>query len=417
MLKAIALLLFLLSIASTVQADECQSLMRALMNRARHQQLSSLPPTSIENWEFYVATLTPPKQLEARALMSQMHAPNSSEKIIKRFQKIEKKITHKEKTYRARMIKRVQKKRPELEVTEVVALAERKTSQYMRSYRRLSFECRSRTWNPTRKKAAATFKKFTIGIGIASSFGGMAYANRDRDLEDWIGQFGYETVMGIVTGNIASRIVSNPADSELAKALKKYFFSRASGLVDMGLYGLLFGSDEAEAQARLDQVLNDPERAERLRELQRLFEDQHLYQRLRADFIGALRSLGETVGLDQAPPIDLGVDWGALTDADLEREDVQDVLLAAAVAEMYAEGQGEMIVSGNVGSDRYLFHAAYGAIMLPKDMLTTTWIYNILCLGMAQPKTALLKATGVYVINRLISDQLYYAVRRSAINQ
>src|SRR5690606_30302255 len=104
---------------------------------------------------------------------------------------------------------------------------------------------------------------FTIGIGIVSSFGGMAYANRDNELEDWIGQFGYETVMGIITGNIASKIITNPRNSELSKAIKKYFLSRGTGLVDMGLFSLLFGAAQEEAAVRLDEILSDPQRAER----------------------------------------------------------------------------------------------------------------------------------------------------------
>lgn len=379
--------------------------------------VSELPLESSENWLLYVKTLAPENQLEAMQLMSAMQTSDSAEKIVKRFQKIEKKIEKKRESHLARTLKRLQKKKPGTPVEELMQQAEAKTRVYMKSYRRLSFECRSKTMNETRKQASKTFKKFTIGIGIVSSFGGMAYANRDNELEDWIGQFGYETVMGIITGNIASKIVSNPRDSDLGKAIKKYFFSRATGLVDMALFGMLFGADESEAQARLDEVLNDPQRAERLREMQRVFEEKKMYQKVRDTFIQGLRSMKETVGFETEPPFDLGVDWGNLTDEDLEREDVQDVLMAAAIAELYAEGEGEMIATGNVGADRYAFHAAYGLIMLPKDMATTMWIYNILCLGMAQPKQAIIKATAVYAINRIISDQLYYAVRRGAINQ
>jgi len=317
--------------------------------------------------------------------------------MIKRFQKIEKKIAHKQKKYRERAIKRIQKKLPELEMGEVLKRAEHKTDLYMKSYRKLSFECRSKTTNPTRKKAASIFKKFTIGIGIVSSFGGMAYANRDNELEDWIGQFGYETVIGIITGNIASKIVSNPRNSDLAKSIKKYFLSRGTGLVDMALFGMIFGANDEEAKARLEEVLSDPDKAARLRQMQQVFEEKKLYQKIKSTFIDKLKSIGGKVGLEDEPPFDLGVDWGNLSDADLEREDVQDVLLAAA--------------------DRYSFHAAYGLIMLPKDMFTTMYIYNTLCLGLAQPKTAIIKATAIFALNRLVFDQIYYSVRRSAINQ
>ncbi|MBH47360.1 MAG: hypothetical protein CME71_04225 [Halobacteriovorax sp.] len=448
MLKLLLPAIFLLSSLTAHAASDCSSIMQALMKREAqvrveaplehlrqyakklelpveaideiaiqwNQGLSDLPSESAENWLLYVKTLLPENQVEAMQLMARMKSADS-DIMIKRFQKIEKKIAHKQKKYRERAIKRIQKKLPELEMGEVLKRAEHKTDLYMKSYRKLSFECRSKTTNPTRKKAASIFKKFTIGIGIVSSFGGMAYANRDNELEDWIGQFGYETVIGIITGNIASKIVSNPRNSDLAKSIKKYFLSRGTGLVDMALFGMIFGANDEEAKARLEEVLSDPDKAARLRQMQQVFEEKKLYQKIKSTFIDKLKSIGGKVGLEDEPPFDLGVDWGNLSDADLEREDVQDVLLAAAIAELYAEGEGEMIATGNVGADRYSFHAAYGLIMLPKDMFTTMYIYNTLCLGLAQPKTAIIKATAIFALNRLVFDQIYYSVRRSAINQ
>tara|TARA_R110000868_G_scaffold132380_3_gene343178 strand:- start:3511 stop:4857 length:1347 start_codon:yes stop_codon:yes gene_type:complete len=448
MIKILILAISLVSVVSAQAASDCSSIMHALMKREAqvridapleylrqyakklelpveaideiavqwNQGLSDLPKESAENWLLYVKTLLPENQVEAMQIMARMKS-GDSDKMIKRFQKIEKKIAHKQKKYRERAIKRIQKKLPELELDEVLRRAEHKTDLYMKSYRKLSFECRSKTSNPTRKKAASIFKKFTIGIGIVSSFGGMAYANRDNELEDWIGQFGYETVIGIITGNIASKIVSNPRNSDLAKSIKKYFLSRGTGLVDMALFGMIFGANDEEARARLEEVLSDPDKAARLRQMQQVFEEKKLYQKIKSSFIDKLKSMSGKVGLEDEPPFDLGVDWGNLSDEDLEREDVQDVLLAAAIAELYAEGEGELIATGNVGADRYSFHAAYGLIMLPKDMFTTMYIYNTLCLGLAQPKTAIIKATAIFALNRLVFDQIYYAVRRSAINQ
>lgn len=443
----LALTLFMVCLAGTSFAQsDCHALMRALMNNQavvkEHPNLLHLKKyaatlelsedliiqleqswneeialESAENWLLYVKTLLPENQSDAMKLLGSIDAKDSADKVIKRFNKIESKIAKKKMSYKEKAIKRIQKKLPDLDMEEVLKRAEHKTDLYMKSYRKLSFECRSKTANPTRKKAAATFKKFTIGIGIVSSFGGMAYANRDNELEDWIGQFGYETVIGIITGSIASKIISNPRDSDLAKSIKRYFFSRGTGLVDMALFGMIFGHNDEEARARLDEVLSDPQKAERLREMQRVFEEKKLYQKVRSAFIDKLKSIKGPRGLEDAPPIELGVDWGNLSDEDLEREEVQDVLLAAAIAELYAEGEGEMIATGNVGADRYAFHAAYGLIMLPKDMFTTMYIYNTLCLGMAQPRQALIKATAIFVINRLVFDQIYYAVRRGAINQ
>lgn len=445
MLKAICFL-FLASLALTnvhAQSD-CHALMRALMPKKQSNNLeelrryakalsldqqlidelahswdagiAELPKAQAENWLLYVMTLAPENQLPAMQMMATISS-DSNEKLVKRFKKIEKRIEKKYESFLTQNIERLKKKNPSRPMSEIRALAETKTQLHMKSYRRLSFECRSQVMNDTRKKAASSFKRFTIGIGIASSFAGMAYANRDNEIEDWIGQFGYETVVGVITGSIASKIITNPRNSEISRALKKYFFSRATGLVDMGLFSLIFGADQDEAQARLDEVLGDKDKAAKLRELQQIFESKKLYHQVREKFVAGLSRLKEKIGLEQAPPIDLGVDWGALTSEDLAREDVQDVLLAAAIMDLYAEGEGSLIATGNVGADRYAFHAAYGAIMLPKDMATSMWIYNILCLGMSNPKTALIKATAVFAINRVIFDQLYYAVRRGAINQ
>ncbi|MBT3586606.1 MAG: hypothetical protein HN509_16980, partial [Halobacteriovoraceae bacterium] len=76
-----------------------------------------------------------------------------------------------------------------------------------------------------------------------------------------------------------------------------------------------------------------------------------------------------------------------------------------------------IIKTGSTGSDRWAFNASYAAVMLPRDTLVTLYIYRTLCMGAMNPKMALMKAIGVYTVNRLIGDQLYFWIRRQAINQ
>ncbi|MFT6604685.1 MAG: hypothetical protein ACJARO_002209 [Bacteriovoracaceae bacterium] len=290
----------------------------------------------------------------------------------------------------------------------------------------MAYGCRSTKWTPERKAAGNTFKKFTIGIGLASSIGAYTYQNYDRDIDaKWIGRLGYELTAGVLVGLVASKIVSNPENSPVALALKKYFFSRGTGLVDMFAYGSLFGISNEQAQERLDNLMKDPNRRAEIEKLRQYMDQKNLYQKFKESFIEKVKNFKQSgVGVENKgdgmitePVSGNSINWDSMTEEDLEDDEIQNLLMTSIISQMYDEQKGDLIATGNVGSDRFAFHAAYGALLLPKDTFVSLYIYNTLCMGAMNPKAALIKAIGIFSLNRIIFDQIYYFSRRTSINQ
>ncbi len=358
--------------------------------------------------------------------LSEISNPEYSSSLMKRHRKIQKLIVKEESNEGKKLTKKIIEENPGLSSKEVKVKVSKEMDIYMQKYERLAYGCRSTKWTPERKAAGNTFKKFTIGIGLASSIGAYTYQNYDRDIDaKWIGRLGYELTAGVLVGLVSSKIVSNPENSPVALALKKYFFSRGTGLVDMFAYGSLFGISNDDAKERLENIMKDPNRRAEIEKLRQFMDQKNLYQKFKESFIEKVKNLKESgVAIEDKGDGNITeaisgntINWDALTTEDLEDDEIQNLLLTSIVSQMYDEQKGDLIATGNVGSDRFTFHAAYGALLLPKDTFVSLYIYNTLCMGAMNPRAALIKAVGIFSLNRIIFDQIYYFSRRTSINQ
>jgi hypothetical protein len=253
-----------------------------------------------------------------------------------------------------------------------------------------------------------------MGIGVASSMGAYTYQNWDRDIDGvWIGKLGYETTFNIFSSYISSKIVSNPATTAFVKSLQKYALSRGTGLVDMFAYSWLFGVQENETQERLNQLManlenESPGAREEILALSKSWQERGAYEKFKEELLGQLPSLLE----NEKDP-----DFDEILGGDLSDPETQELLMAMVAVELYQERKGDLISLGDAGVDRYAFHAAFGLLMLPRDMIVTKIIYDTLCMGQLRPKLALVKALSIFLANRLSGDQLYYWARRESVNQ
>lgn len=358
--------------------------------------------------------------------LSEISNPEYKSSLMKKHRKIQGIISKEEEKQGTKLSKKIAEENPGLSPKEVEVRVSKEMNEYMKKYERLTYGCRSTKWTPERKAAAASFKKFTIGIGLASSIGAYTYQNYDREIDaKWIGRLGYELTAGTLIGLVASKIVSNPDNSPVALALKKYFFSRTTGLVDMVAYGAMFGISDEEAKTRLDNIMKDPNRRAEIEKLRQYMDQKNLYQKFKESFIEKVKNFKqsnqslENTGEGKITESISGnsINWDDMTTEDLEDEEIQNLLMTSIVSQMYDEQKGDLIATGNAGSDRYTFHAAYGALLLPKDTFISLYIYNTLCMGALNPKPAMLKAIGVFSLNRIIFDQIYYFSRRTSINQ
>lgn len=399
--------------------------------KALEKKLSSLKETpSKEDFKSYLLFLDSIREknkLKSIAELNELGNPEFKSSLMKKHNKVQKIVAKEEKRETVKLTKRIETENPGIPKKELERRVSKEMSEYMDKYERLAYGCRSTKWTPERKAAAASFKKFTIGIGIASSIGAYTYQNHDREVDaKWIGRLGYELVVGTMISMVASKIVSNPENTPITLSLKKYFLSRGTGLVDMFAYGALFGISDQEAKERLETMMKDPNRKAEIEKLRQYMDDKNLYQKFKDKFVEKVKQYKES-SKDSGPQVGDGkilepmsgktVDWDSLSAEDLEDEEIQNLLLTSITQQMYDEQKGDLIATGNAGSDRYAFHAAYGALLLPKDTFVSLYIYNTLCMGALNPKAALIKAIGLFSLNRIVFDQIYYFSRRTSINQ
>ena len=111
------------------------------------------------------------------------------------------------------------------------------------------------------------------------------------------------------------------------------------------------------------------------------------------------------------------VDWNNLSHADLERPEVQEVLVAASMAQIYHESKGEWIDTGDAGLDRYAFNSVFYAVQIPKSIAQNFITYRMLCMGQDDPKLSFTKAVIFNVGSNFIVNQALYGYREKAINQ
>ena len=369
----------------------------------------------------FLDSLREKNKLKSIAELHELGNPDYKSPLMKKHNKIQKIVDKGTEKQANKLTKQIETENPGIPKIELEARVAREMSKYTEQYERLAYGCRSTKWTPERKAAAQSFKKFTIGIGMASSIGAYTYQNWDREFDGvWIGRLGYELTVGALVGMIATKIVSNPENTPVMLALKKYFFSRGTGLIDMVAYGAPFGISDEEAKARLENIMKDPNRKAEIKKLRKYMDEKNLYQKFKEKFVENVKKYkenGEPLkgdGKILEPISGKSVDWDSLSTEDLEDEGIQNLLLTSIVQQMYDEQKGDLIATGNAGSDRYAFHATYGLIMMPKVSL---YIYNTLCMAALNPKAAMIKAIGLFALNRIVFDQIYYYMRWTSINQ
>lgn len=370
-------------------------------------KLTEISPRLVRSYLTYALSFDNVNRRLALTLIPEMMNRESDSPILKKFWKTQAKLDH----YELGARKKFEKK---FKTEKVAALA--RDERYL--YEKINYNCMARQWNPERVSAMKYYQKFVFGIGITS--GSLSYTYNHFDEEKnfkWFGNLGYDISMGLFFSYMKSKIITNPKTGIVAKGIQKWFTQRGFAVIDIVAYPMLFGPSNSDEQTKLDMVLNNPDYQEEINRLLTHFEDQRFYQEVKGSLIEALnRVLPEGRSIITAPKDIEDIDWANLKKEDLKREDVQDIILAAILMEYYEQSKGNLIVTGQRGIDRYVFHAGYSALFAVKDMPLDLWIYNTLCTGVLNPKLAMFKALGIYTIDKVVFDQVYYSFRRESIN-
>ncbi|MBP9680930.1 MAG: hypothetical protein KBD76_05970 [Bacteriovorax sp.] len=382
-------------------------------------ELKKIPKTEkIEAYLGFISTYPVENKRLALRDLNQLGQREVYSPYMKRFNKTQIAVKKKEALFKEKKIAELTKTNPEYSADEIHSLATQSARDFRGQYEKLFYGCSARTMTPQHEVAQLSYTKFTTAIGLSATSITYAIANRDKEKNgEWYGRLGHELVYSIISNYISSKFTTAPQDSQFVKSFKNYMINRMVSSIDIVFYQILWGENERKGMAKLKKILNSPEFQEKIDKYMDDLNKPYAYYEFRKEFAKALANFKGNIGLDSSYGLPKDVNWRHLSQKDLERTDVQDVLISAATASLYEEDKGAVIQTGLSGLDRFSYNSAFGLIMVPGSMIKQYLIYQTLCMGQDNPKMATLKALMIYASYNLTSSQIYFEFRNMLINQ
>lgn len=287
-------------------------------------------------------------------------------------------------------------------------------------YKELYYGCRSFSPNQVNKNAGKEFMRFNLSLNLGTLAASYAFYNMDKEKNtEWWSRLGYDLGATIFFSYIGGKIQSNPHDTQIVKSLKGYFTGRAMGFTDLFVYDPIFNTEYRDAGERIKTLKENPKYKDEVSILLEEYNKRGLYRKLKEGLINTLKKLPNTISLGlKGNSIDENnIDWNNLTHADLDRPEVQDVLVAAAMMKIYNENKGELIDTGDQGLDRYAYYSAFYAAMMPKSIIQNFITYRMLCMGQDNSKQSFTNAVLFNVASNFLVGQVFLDYRHKSINQ
>lgn len=277
----------------------------------------------------------------------------------------------------------------------------------------LYFSCKSSVPNDKNENAKKIYTKFSLGLSTATLATSYTYSHRNEEKNlQWFTQLGYEVSFNALTSYLGSKVQSNSSDPQYIKSLKNYLIGRLFGIADIALYPMIVPNDNAKATEAVKALKDSQNFDSDIARLHKAYDERGVYVKFKQHIVSTYREL-----LKNKQPIEVGgINWDNLTPEDLDRPEVQEVLVLAATVEMYELNRGPLLDTGDVGLDRYAFGSIFSALMIPKNMAQTYISYQILCMGQANPALAITKAAIFNSSINFYIGQIYYNQRKEAIN-
>lgn len=286
-------------------------------------------------------------------------------------------------------------------------------------YRELYYGCRALRPNNVNANAAKDFKRFNLSLGLGTLAASYSFYNMDKEKNaEWYARLAYDVGVTIMFSYVGSAIQTKPTDTQIVKSLKGYFSGRIMGSVDILIYDPLFNDERKKAEARLAEIKKDPNYKAQIDRLIVEYQKRGVYRKFKDALIQRLKMLPSlSLGVEGNSVDTNSVDWNNLSPADLDRPEVQEVLVHAAMAQVYQESKGEWIETSNIGLDRYAYNSVYYAAMIPKSIVQNYITYQMLCMGQDNAKVAFTKAVLFNVTASFLTNQVLFSFREKAINQ
>lgn len=270
-------------------------------------------------------------------------------------------------------------------------------------FERLYTQCLSPDKNKLKDLAEKRFSKINTGMGMATSIIGYTQRNWEQEKDfEWFARLGYGLALGTVASQLAQKIISNHGN-RFAEVVKNYIFGRSLTLVYFAGASLLFESNKAQ-QEKLEELKSDPHFKEDIKKLKAYAEDESRLDRIKNEIISYLSQL-EVINIGIG--VHEGIDFDNLKPSDLEDKDIQEVIIAAILAQEYEQQKGALAITGSKQNDFLLFDSLYSIAKIPKDIIVDKIINQTMCLNSNNLTRAYTQAIGITAINQILFADYY----------
>lgn len=303
-------------------------------------------------------------------------------------------------------------------------------------YERLKYACSAKVPNSDNASAGKNFRRFIMTVGPVSVVAGYTVANWDElrsawqemqegdgaALKSWFKHLGYDVSIGMILNYTIGRIFSEPTGTYFQKIVRGYRADTMLGVVDMFTYNAVFPKDDEEMQKRFEELKKDPEFEKNMKLLQKRLDEIGFVSRFKSTVIGMVKDMlgrGESFQLPEAGLL-------ALTPADLDRPEVQKVVMQAIAAQIYEEERygaetpewpETIIRTGEGGSDRLFFYAGVGPLYHAVNIAIGSRIYQTICMGKDNLPRAFAKAAAMHTIWAFGYNMFEFPLRNTLIGQ
>lgn len=304
------------------------------------------------------------------------------------------------------------------------------------TYERLKYACSAKIPNSDNAAAGKNFRRFILTVGPMSVLAGYTVANwsdlqsawaqmqegEGAPLKAWFKQLGYDLSIGIVLNYTIGRIFSEPTGTYLQKVIRGYGADLVIGTADMFAYNIIFPQDDSELTKRFEELKTNPEFQEKMKLLKSQLDHIGFVAKFKKVLISKMKEIiqsGNPIGLSS-------IDLLNLTPEDLDKPEIQKLVMSALSAEMYFEGRygaeppewsETLIQTGEGGSDRLFFYAGVGPLYHTVNIAIGTRIYQTICMGKENIGKAFAKAALMHTVWAFSYNLFEFPMRSRLINQ
>ena len=247
-------------------------------------------------------------------------------------------------------------------------------------------------------------------LSYATTVVGFTAANWDKPKDmQWFGRLAFGIAFGEALGKIAGKLIVDKGN-RFHYLIKDYLFTRSAVATYLSTAPLIFDMERSQRK-KMNEMKLSKTFQEDMQKLKVYVNREGFYERYKVEvmnYLSHLEVINTGLGIHQ------GIDFDKLTPQDLEDEDIQEVVMAAIIAQEYENQKGLLNITQNNSLDFFLFDALYSIIKIPKDIAVGKVVNQVMCLNRGNPTRGLTQAIGISTLNQIMFADFYGVTYRVA---